>query len=92
MASLTTNLDEVQVGFYFLMQELPPPPIGFVAFQWYVNMKQMTAAAATLPNYRFFIEDGTFHTFIGSNDATFEVGANGISLAEVTMALHNCVR
>ena len=87
MASLTTNLDEVQVAFFFLMQDPPLPPIGAVAVQWYLAMKEMTAAAAALPNYRFFIEDGTFHTFIGSNEATYEVGANGIALAEWLRAM-----
>ncbi len=80
--TLTTNLDAVQVFFYGLQKgDLPPPePVTFV--EWYTAMSQMTALTAMLSNYRFFIEDGTFHTFIGENEAVYDVGANGISLAD----------
>lgn len=84
MASLTTNLDLVQVFFYSLMKGEPP---AAVAGEWYFWMTQLTAAAASLPNYRFFIEDGTFHTFIGGDATTYGVGANGISLAEWVRAM-----
>ena len=72
------------MDFYSLMKGQPP---AAVAGEWYFWMTQITAAAASLPNYRFFIEDGTFHTFIGSNDATYGVGANGVSLAEWVRAM-----
>jgi hypothetical protein len=42
----------------------------------------MTAATASLPNYRFFIDAGAFHTFIGSDEKVYGVGVNGISLAD----------
>ncbi|MBT8067224.1 MAG: pectinacetylesterase family protein [Gammaproteobacteria bacterium] len=81
LASVTTNLDGVQVFFYGLMKGMVPPDVP-TAIEWYVSMAQMTAMTAMLPNYRFFIEAGTFHTFIGDNDAFYGVGANGISLAD----------
>jgi hypothetical protein len=82
MASLTSNFDLVQIFFYGLMKGVVPPYDG-LAGEWYVSMAQMTAATvASLPNYRFFIDDGTFHTFLGSDEHFYEVGANGISLAD----------
>jgi hypothetical protein len=81
IASLTTNLDGVQVFFYGLMKGVVPPDLP-TALEWYLSMAQMTALTASLPNYRFFIDAGTFHTFIGDNNAVYDVGANGISLAE----------
>ena len=84
MASVTTNLDVVQIGFYSLMRETPP---AAVALDWYLGMKAITLATSSLPNYRFFIEDGTFHTFIGGDATTYGVGANGISLAEWLRAM-----
>ena len=82
LATLTTNLDTVQVFFYGLQKGDPPPPEAETFVEWYTAMSQMTALTAMLPNYRFFIEDGTFHTFIGDDEAVYDVGANGISLAD----------
>ena len=81
IASLTTHLDGVQIFFYGLMKGIVPPDVP-TAVEWYLSMAQMTAMTASLPNYRFFIEAGTFHTFIGDNDAVYGIGANGVSLAE----------
>ncbi len=80
LATLTSNLDGVQIGFYGLMVGDFPPGIG-TAIDWYTTMAIETALTAQLPNYRFFIDDGTFHTFIGSDQRVYEVGANGITLA-----------
>jgi len=41
----------------------------------------------TLPNYRFFIDDGTFHTFAAEDQYFYEVGANGISVADWITAM-----
>lgn len=81
LASLTSNLDEVQIFFYGLQKGEFPPSIP-TAVEWYFTMDQMLDQTATLPNYRFFIDDGTFHTFIGSDEQVYGVGANGISLAD----------
>ncbi|TVQ72828.1 MAG: hypothetical protein EA372_06700, partial [Chromatiaceae bacterium] len=37
---------------------------------------------ASVPNYRFFIEDGSFHTFLASDEHFYAVGALGISLRD----------
>jgi hypothetical protein len=73
IASLTTNLDGVQVFFYGLMKGVVPPDLP-TALEWYLSMAQMTALTASLPNYRFFIDAGTFHTFIGDNNAVYALG------------------
>lgn len=86
LASLTSNLDGVQIGFYGLMRGVFPPD-ATIAIEWYVNMAGMTAAAAALPNYRYFIDAGGFHTFIGSDERVYEVGANGITLADWVRAM-----
>ena len=85
-ASLTSNLDLVQIGFYGLMRGVFPPD-ALIAGEWYFSMAAMTAFTAALPNYRFFIDAGTFHTFIGSDERVYEVGANGISLADWVRAM-----
>ena len=86
LASLTSNLDFVQIFFYGLMKGVVPPDEA-TAGEWYLSMAQITAATATLPNYRYFIDDGTFHTFIGSNEQFYNVGANGISVADWVRAM-----
>lgn len=80
-ASLTTNFDLTQIFFYAAMKGLAAPDAA-TAFEWYLLMKGITAATAAIPNYRFFIDDGSFHTFIGSDAATYGVGPNGISVAD----------
>lgn len=80
-ASLTSDLDRTQIFFYSLMTgNFNPGPAEAVA--WYFGMKSITAATAALPNYRYFIEQGSFHTFLGSDEHTYGIGANGISVAE----------
>jgi hypothetical protein len=86
LASLTTNLDLVQIFFYGLMKGVVPPDTATAA-EWYFTMKALTAASASLPNYRFFIDAGTFHTFIGDNSAVYDVRVHGISLADWVRAM-----
>ena len=82
-ASITAELDLVQVGFYALSKSPPVlAPGPQEAFEWYAGMKTITAATASLPNYRYFIEEGTFHTFLADDDYTYGVGANGVSVAQ----------
>ncbi len=86
LASLTTNLDLVQIFFYGLMKGVVPPDAATAA-EWYVAMKGITLLTATVPNYRFFIDAGTFHTFIGDNPAVYDVRVLGISLADWVRAM-----
>jgi hypothetical protein len=79
-ASITAELDGTQIFFYSVMTgNFAPGPTEALA--WYIGMKGITSATAALPNYRYFIEEGTFHTFLGSDEHTYGVGANGISVA-----------
>lgn len=80
-ASLTAELDITQVFFYAVMKGKWAPDQQDFA-EWYGGMKFITAMTASLPNYRYFIEEGTFHTFLGSDEHTYGIGANGISVAE----------
>lgn len=80
-ASITAELDSTQVFFYSVMKGNFSPGLT-EAIEWYLGMKFVTLATAALPNYRYFIEDGTFHTFLGSDQYTYGVGGNGISVAE----------
>lgn len=86
LASLTTNLDLVQVFFYGLMKGVVPPD-AVTAGEWYLGMKAITSATAMLPNYRYFIDDGVTHTFIGDDDLFYGVGVNGISIADWVRAM-----
>ena len=80
LASVTTNLDSVQVAFYSLTR--PGVPLPQVAGEWYFAMAGITTATAANGNYRFFIEGGNFHTFLTADDRLYGSGVNGISLAE----------
>lgn len=85
-ASLTANLDLTQVFFYSLAKGNFTPGQQ-EAVEWYLGMKGITSATAALPNYRFFIDGGTFHTFYGSDQRTYDIGVNGISVADWTRAM-----
>lgn len=78
-ATLTSNLDTVQISFYALMEGRLTDPT--IIAEWYENMAAITAATASVPDYRFNIESGAYHTLLGS-DLFFEQGANGVSAAE----------
>lgn len=81
-ASLTAELDITQVYFYALMKGKTAPDFPGDFAEWYFGMKAITSTTAALPNYRYFIDEGTFHTFLGSDEHTYRVGANGVSVAE----------
>ncbi|WP_405231705.1 pectin acetylesterase-family hydrolase [Lentisalinibacter salinarum] len=90
LASLTTNLDLVQVGFYALarLADDPTVPSEQIALEWYTTMATETFLTSQfIPNYRYYIEDGTFHTFIGSDVRTYGPGAEGVPLAEWLRAM-----
>jgi hypothetical protein len=80
-ASITAELDATQIFFYSVMKGNFSPGVT-EAVEWYYGMKAITSATASLPNYRYFIEEGSFHTFLGSDEHTYGIGANGISVAE----------
>jgi hypothetical protein len=84
LSALTHDFDGVQVFFYALqtgqLSDGAPTPAAFGA--WNFQMKAITAAAATNPNYRFFIRNGFEHTFLSSDAQTYDVMSNGISVAD----------
>ncbi len=85
-ASITADLDLVQVAFYALMKGLTTPgPTEFG--EWYAQMRAITAMTASLPNYRYFIDQGTFHTFLRYDDKTYDVGVNGVSVMQWMRAM-----
>ena len=83
-ASITPNLDLVQIQFYGIMKGAFD---DVTAGEWYFTMADLTGQTAALPNYRFFIEDGTFHTFIFSDDQFYQSGAIGVSVADWISAI-----
>lgn len=89
-ASLTAQLDATQIAFYLAMQDkLNPRPeeADQGAIEWYTGMNFITLTTAAQPNYRYFIEAGTFHTFLAKDETTYGVGANGVSVAEWIRAM-----
>lgn len=89
LSALTHDFDGVQVFFYALQtgQLAPTPDGGFgptpeAFFAWNLQMKAITAATASNPNYRFFIRQGFAHTFLANDEQTYDVMGNGISVAD----------
>ncbi len=80
-ASLTSHLDAVQIAFFALMRGDPFNDPA-VAAAWYAGMAQITAATAALPNYRFNIDAGTYHTAVATDERVYSVGANGVALVD----------
>lgn len=80
-ASLTAQLDATQIFFYSAMKDNFTPG-SQEAGEWYAGMKLITSMTAAQSNYRYFIDAGTFHTFLGNDARTYDVGANGISVAD----------
>jgi hypothetical protein len=89
LSALTHDFDGVQVFFYALqtgqLQVLPngdvqPTAAAFGA--WNFQMKAITAATASNPNYRFFIRQGFQHTFLANDEQTYDIMGNGISVAD----------
>ncbi|MEM1187900.1 MAG: pectin acetylesterase-family hydrolase [Pseudomonadota bacterium] len=78
LASVTPNLDSVQIGFYAITR--PGVSIAEVAAEWYLNALSILNQTAALPNYRIFIEEGAFHTFLASDRRFYEAGVLGIPL------------
>lgn len=88
LSALTHDFDAVQVFFYALQRRLlTPTPDGLQptpeAFgEWNFQMKAIAAAAASNPDYRFFIRQGFQHTFLANDEQTYDVMGNGISVAD----------
>ncbi len=78
-STLNSNLDGVQIAFYALMLGVPPTD---VALEWYNLMEQTNASLSSIPNFRYLTDNGGFHTFLGSNQYTYQPGATGVRVAD----------
>ncbi len=77
-ATLNSNLDGVQIGFYALCGVNPAE----APFEWYRILEQTNSALSSIPNFRFFTDDGSFHTFLATNRRTYQPGATGVAVAD----------
>lgn len=80
LASITTNFDGVQLGFYGVTRPGVSPVT--IATDWYTSLQTIVNTTAATPNYRFFVEDGEFHTFLADDAAFYGVGSLGISVRD----------
>ena len=85
LASVSPNLDGVQIGFYAASR--PGVPQLEAVSDWYRGLRTIITLTAPVPNYRYFIEDGRFHTFLTSDQRLYGVGALGISLRDWITAM-----
>ena len=69
VAQFTTAMDSVQIGFYGYMK-LAYPPGGAclnLAIDWNQQMVgTLQSNAAHVPNFRYYLADGSFHTLLRS--------------------------
>ncbi|MCG5495899.1 pectinacetylesterase family protein [Ectothiorhodospira variabilis] len=80
LASVSPNLDGVQIQFYAASLPSAQQPIS--PSEWYAGLQYIVQQTASVPNYRFFIEEGSFHTFLASDEHLYGVGALGVSLRD----------
>ena len=69
VAQFTTTFDEVQIGFYGLTKQYYPPggACPNLALDWNQQMvRNLNSSAATVPNYRHYLAQGSFHTILRS--------------------------
>lgn len=67
VAQYTPSFDGVQIGFYGVIRAFYPPggSCPNAAVDWYRQMReQLLDDAATVPNMRYFVAGGTFHTIL----------------------------
>lgn len=83
VAQFTTTLDAVQVAFYGVMKQFYPPggTCPNPAVDWNQQMLDaLTADAAELPNFRYYLAAGQYHTLL--RDANFyDEASTGVPFA-----------
>jgi hypothetical protein len=79
LATLNSNLDNVQILFYSIMAGASPES---VAGDWFRIMEQTNASLASIPNFRFLTDNGAFHTFLSVDEQTYEPGATGVRVID----------
>lgn len=86
MASLTTHRDAVQIEFYALMRGDLVPSLS-APDDWYQRMRAITLATAPLANYRYYVDRGTSHTVLVSDEEFYGRDAHPVSPAEWLAAM-----
>ena len=89
VAQFTTALDGVQIAFYGVMKQLygyggncPNPDANSTAIDWYQQMSgKIVSYGQTLPNYRYYVAGGGYHTILGRPEFYTEASA-GVSFSE----------
>lgn len=69
VSQFTTAFDQVQIGFYGVMKAFYPPggACPNPAIDWYQQMSsKIVSYASTLPNYRYYVAAGGYHTIMSS--------------------------
>ena len=68
LAQFTTAQDGVQSGFYRVQQQLngPPGTCPDPKVDWNQRMLPSLSLSAAIPNYRYYLASGEFHTLLGS--------------------------
>lgn len=83
VAQFTTALDVVQVQFYGVMKQFygPGGSCPNVAVDWNNQMlSALTADGADLPNFRYYLAAGTYHTLL-RDDNYYDEATNGVPFA-----------
>jgi hypothetical protein len=86
MASITTNQDLVQIEFYALMRGDLVPSLSAPG-DWYQRMRAITLATAPLANYRYYVDKGTSHTVLASDEEFYGRDAHALSPAQWLAAM-----
>ena len=77
MASLTTHRDLVQIEFYALMRGDLVPSLS-APDDWYQRMRAITLATSPLANYRYYVDQGTSHTVLASDEEFYGRDAHAV--------------
>ncbi|MDP1901489.1 MAG: pectin acetylesterase-family hydrolase [Rubrivivax sp.] len=81
VSQFTTAMDSVQIGFYGLMKTYYPPggACPNPAVDWYQQMTStLQSYDAAVPNYRYYMAGGTYHTTLRSPTFYTEASAGTV--------------
>jgi len=90
-SSLTSNLDLVQIAFFALQKGVAldnEQALAATGLEWYLKAALSLNLTAALPNYRFIIENGDFHTFLSTDERVYTPipDGTGVVLADFVEA------
>lgn len=89
VSQFTTAFDGVQIFFYGAMKQLygyggncPSPTEQATAVDWYQQMSgKLMSYASTLPNFRYYVAGGQYHTIM-SSPGFYTEGSAGVPFTE----------